>query len=117
MLFPLSGVPVKYVSLATTNATLLKGGPCRLQYIYCTNTNAAVRYLKFFNKATAPVVGTDVPVILLAIPLTGSIVPIVLPMGFGFDIGLGFCMTTGVADTDVAAVGAGDLILNYAFIN
>jgi hypothetical protein len=56
------------ISAASTNGTSLKASAGQLFFIQATNINAAVRYLKFYNKASAPTVGTDVPVLTFAIP-------------------------------------------------
>ncbi len=87
--------------------------------ITVTNTNAAVRYLKIYNKASAPIVGTDTPVLVFAIPAAttgaGSNIPIGVP-GIKFVTGIAFALTTGAADSDTAAVAANEIIVNLAYI-
>lgn len=48
-------------SAATTNATSVKTSVGRLAQIRGYNAGAAGRYLKLYNKASAPTVGTDTP--------------------------------------------------------
>ncbi len=108
--------PAKLISAASTNATLVRAGTTRVAYVMASNTNAAVRFLKLYNKATAPTVGTDVPVHTLA--LEGSAVgrSTILPVGhLELPLGFGFATTTGAADTDAIAVAAGEIIINYCY--
>ena len=46
-----------YISAASTNDTLVLTGARAIGLIVATNTNAAARYLKVYNKATAPTSG------------------------------------------------------------
>jgi len=98
----------KLQSAATTNASLVKPGDTTLYHLVATNTNAAVRYLKLYDKATAPTVGTDSPEMTIALPAT-STVSIPFAEGQRFLLGLGLATTVGIADSDVAAVGANDV--------
>jgi len=101
-------------SLATTNGALILTGTSGLQAFYATNTGAAAAFVKLYNKATAPTVGTDVPAMILPIPAAVSGVPGVcmLPIGFSgfrFALGLGIAITGAVADADTTAVAAGQV--------
>ena len=107
--------PYKLISAATTNATSVSATANTLLYgYYISNTNAAVRYVKFYNKASAPTVGTDVPVLVLAIPASGA-ANVSFPAGINFTTGLAFATTTGAADTDTAAVALNEVIVNLAY--
>ena len=101
-------------SLATTNGALVLTGTSGLQAFYATNTGATAAFVKLYNKATAPTVGTDVPEMILAVPAAVSGVPGVatLPTGFNsfrFPLGLGIAITGAVGDTDTTAVAAGQV--------
>lgn len=101
-------------SAATTNGALILTGTSGLQAFYATNTGAAAAYVKLYNKATAPTVGTDVPAMILVVPAAVSGVPGVctLPIGFSgfrFALGLGIAITGGAADNDTTAVLAGQV--------
>lgn len=100
-------------SASGTNATIAKNKPGYLTSVYASNANAAVRYLKIYNKATAPTVGTDTPVLVYAIPATGSINFDL--EGQRFSNGISYATTTGVADSDTGAVAANEIkvSLNY----
>jgi hypothetical protein len=101
-------------SLASTNIALILTGSSGLQAFYATNTGAAVAFVKLYNKATAPVLASDVPAMILPIPAAVSGVPGVctLPIGFSgfrFALGLGIAITGVVADADTTAVAAGQV--------
>ena len=116
MLFQYQPNTHRLTSAATTNATSVKAAPCRLMNVVVSNTNAAARYLKLYNKASAPVVGTDVPILTIPLPPTSQpAVPMGL-FGLDFSLGLAYAITAGAADADVAAVGAGDVKVNLAHI-
>ena len=101
-------------SLATTNGALILTGTSGLQSFYATNIGASAAFVKLYNKATAPTVGTDVPEMIIYVPAAVAGVPGVatLPIGFNgfrFALGLGIAITGLVADTDTTAVAAGQV--------
>jgi len=96
------------IAAASVNATVIKASPGFLTSIYASNSNAAARYLKLYDKATAPVVGTDVPVCTILVP-PGLSIAQDMSSGYKFVNGIAFAMTTGIADTDNVAVGANDM--------
>lgn len=104
----------QYKALATTNATSLVVGNTRLHFLSAHNTSAAVKYLKLYNKATAPVVATDVPKLVFPIP-AGSYVNPDITNGLKFTAGIAFAITGAVADTDTTATAANDVIMNYGY--
>ncbi len=109
--------PGKLISAATTNATNIKATAGKLTMLAVSSINAAVRYLKVYDKATAPTVGTDVPKHVFLIPgsTTGGGSNIDLGhAGIDFVNGIGIALTTGVADTDTGAVAANEHVVNYA---
>lgn len=101
-------------SAASTNGALILTGTSGLHAFYATNTGAGAAFVKLYNKATAPTVGTDTPAMILPVPAAVSGVPGVcqLPIGFAgfrFALGLGIAITGGVADADTTAVAAGQV--------
>lgn len=112
---PASPLTYTHNSAATTNATLVKSGESALMALAVSNVNAAARYLKLYNKATAPTVGTDRPVLTIPIPATGIANIQFGCMGLLFTLGLCFALTTGAADADTAAVAANEqkVVLSY----
>jgi len=109
----------KLVSAATTNATNVKASAGTVYMITASNVNAAVRYLKFYNKASAPTVGTDTPVFTFAIPgnTAGAGTNIPLPaMGVNFGTGISFATTTEATDAGTTGVAISEIVINIAYI-
>lgn len=109
--------PFKLISAATTNATTVKASAGQLYSIIAIGTTANIRYLKFYNKASNPTVGTDIPVLTIPIPgnTQGAGVAIHFTVGTVFSTGIALAITAGVTDADSAAVGANDVIVNLTF--
>lgn len=110
--------PSKTVSAASTNATSLKATAGVVGGVYASNINAAARYLKFYNKSSAPTVGTDIPVQTYLIPgnTAGGGTNIPIPeRGIAFSAGIAWALTTGVQDSDTGAVAANDLVVNILY--
>lgn len=61
------------VSAATTNATSVKSSSGNIGSIILTNTSASMKYFKLYNKASAPTVGTDTPIMTVGIPATSNV--------------------------------------------
>lgn len=101
-------------SAASTNSALILTGTSGLQALYATNIGATAAYVKLFNKATAPVVGTDVPAVIIPVPAAVAGVPGVAQItpgfsGYRFLLGLGMAITGAAADADTTAVAAGQV--------
>lgn len=99
---------------ASTNATNVKNAAGNVFKIVGTNTNAAARYLKLYNKATAPTVGTDTPVWTFYLP-PSTVNGGQFELNFGsmplyFAAGIGYGLTTAAADADTGALTAGDVV-------
>ena len=76
-----------------------------------SNPTATAAYIKLYNKATAPTVGTDVPVLTIAIPATAAGVG-EKSFNFGavgkrFATGIGIAVTAAAAATDTGVAVAG----------
>ena len=101
-------------SAATTNGALIITGTSGLTSLYATNIGATDAFVKLYNKATAPVVGTDIPEMVIPIPAANAGFPGVASPNLGFialrfPLGLGIAVTGGAADTDTTAVAAGQV--------
>ena len=103
-------------SAATTNGALILTGTSNLSSFYATNEGATAAYIKLYNKATAPTVGTDVPEMTIPVPDAAAVsgVPGVatIPIGFHgfrFALGLGIAITRNAVHTDTTAIGAGEV--------
>ena len=91
-------------SAATTNATSSKNAAGTLYSINASNTGAAAAFLKLYNKASAPTVGTDVPVLTITVPPGDCRMLEFGPLGFRFALGIAFAITNLAADSDTTAV-------------
>ena len=98
----------------STNATLVNGGYTKLHYITLTCAAAAAKFLKVYDKASAPTVGTDTPI------ATFQLVPTGINGGrneINFDanpihlkLGLAYALTGVLADNDTTALTAADVV-------
>ena len=103
-------------SAATTNPVLVKGSAGTLFNITASNIGAAAAYLKLYNKATAPTVGTDVPVLTLQIPAGGFVSPQFGTLGHRFATGIGIGITGGAADNDTTAIAAAQVKVLTSYV-
>lgn len=94
---------------ASTNATSAKAAAGRIFQVSGYNANAAARYLKIYNKASAPTVGTDTPVITKYLPPQAAFVFDWLN-GYALGTGIAYALTTGSADADTGALTAADIL-------
>ena len=106
----------KLLSLASTNANNIKSTPATIGFMTCSNSANGSRYLKLYNKASAPVVGTDVPTFTFEIPANGHRDFVFPAMGLNFTNGLSIAMTLGVSDANNGAVTSDALVLNISFV-
>lgn len=103
---PVTPTPFTLNSAATTNATSVKGSAGTLYGLACSNAGAAAAFVKLYNKATAPTVGTDVPVITIPIPASSVVSLNLGTLGHRFATGIALATTNLVADSDTTAVAA-----------
>ena len=106
----------RITSAASTNATLIKGSAGTLGFMSLMNVGNFTRYLKIYNKASAPTVGTDTPIYTFSIPpLCTTYIP--LPaQGLRGATGLAFAITGGPADNDTSAIAAGEIFAAYSYV-
>ncbi len=104
----------RVVAAATTNATVVKASAGQLYAFQFTNVAAYAVFVKFYNKATAPTVGTDVPVLTVGVPAGGTVATSIA-QGVAFSLGIGLAITKLAPDADVTALIAGDAIANVLY--
>jgi len=96
------------ISTASTNAAVIKASAGSLFEISLSSAVATAAYVKLYNKATAPVPGTDIPILTIAIPAaTNEVLYEFGSMGKRFTLGIGIAITAAAAATDVAVSVAG----------
>lgn len=114
-----AGTTYNLVSAATTNAAVVKASAGSLYELTISNTTATPAYVKFYNKATAPTVGTDVPVLTIPVPATaanaGTIDIQFGVVGKRFATGIGIAVTGAVTAVDTTATVAG-IQINATYI-
>jgi hypothetical protein len=111
--------PHALISAASTNATSVKTSAGVVGYICCGNYNAEERFLKLYNKASAPTVGTDTPVATFIIPgnTAGNGTNIPLPeVGMAFSTGIAYALTTGSPVADTGAVAVSEIQVNIGWL-
>ena len=109
--------PYKLISLATTNANVVKASGGNLYSIVAIGLSSTVRFLKLYNKATAPIVGTDIPVMTIPIPANtqGAGISIPFSMGVNFSLGISIAITAGSADNDSVAILDNEVLINLTY--
>lgn len=98
----------RIVSAATTNATNLKASAGQIYTIDLFNSAAYTVFLKLYNKASAPTVGTDTPAWTIPIP-AGSGYSKTFYFGLTQGTGISYAITKNIGDSDTTAVAASDL--------
>ncbi len=101
-------------SAATTNATSTKTTAGILYGFSLCNTTGAAKFFKFYNKASAPTVGTDAVFFKVALPANGCR-DRSIPEGVAFDTGIAWAITGAQADSDTTAVAAGDVVGSFDY--
>ena len=106
-------------STASTNATLIKGsaGAIFNMVIHNTHSGGANNSIAFrlYNKSTAPVVGTDVPMIVIHVAPNQS-KEINFTSGITFTNGIAYSLTDGDALLDATAVSADGVQVYIGYI-
>lgn len=116
---PTASIPVKYDSAASTNATRVKATAGAVDQVTLINTTTTLYYLKFYDKGSAvPTCNSDTVRHKVPVPYGtsnsggGAVVP--FPLGIRFNLGIGFCLTGGLADSDNSNAATG-VVINVAF--
>jgi hypothetical protein len=108
-----------YLSAASNNSTSVTQRQTALYNLTVVNTTAAIYYLKLYDKASQPTCNTDVPIATFPIPFGassagGSVVITSNTTPLGFNNGLGFCLTGGLADNDNTNAATG-VAINFQY--
>jgi hypothetical protein len=91
----------------------IKAGPGQVGGWYLANNAGSVRYVKLYDKASAPS-ASDVPKLTIALP-ANSAANVLAGAGIDFTSGIGLRVTTGVADNDTGAPTTNDVIINLFY--
>ena len=104
------------ISAASTNATNVKNSAGNIGSLIISNTSSSIKYLKLFNLTVAPTMGTSSPVLNYAIMPNSTMAIDCGFAGIRFSVGLSYAITSGQALLDNTAVGAGDVVVNIAYV-
>ena len=114
-----STLPFRLISTASTNATVVKASSGIITTITAVSlSEETVSYLKLYDKATSPIVGTDIPIMTIPIPtnLQGAGIVIPIPNGLFFLNGISLSITSGVIDSDTGSILANNVVLNFTYL-
>lgn len=103
------------IAANTNNATLIAAGEHTVHGVQVSTIGAAPAYLKLYDKVTAPTCGTDTPKKVIAITAAATAANGMannVSLGSSFQQGLGFCVVTGIADSDNTAPAAATFNIN-----
>lgn len=102
-----TGSQIKVVTAASTNASLQKNSAGNLMEISASNPTATAAFLKIYDKASAPTVGTDVPLMTINVPANSAVSFEFGNLGKRFVLGLGLAVTAAIGATDTGVTIAG----------
>lgn len=102
------------LAAASTNGTSVKGSAGQVYGWYISSQATYDTFVKLYNKASAPTVGTDTPVMTLKLP-PGGVANVEFTNGIAFGTGIAFAITKAIGDSDTTAVAANDVALNLFY--
>jgi len=105
-----AGVPLLRVSTADTNLAAWRAGSTALQELTVSNLSASPIFVKLYNKATAPVLATDIPLVVIPVAANSFLSIEFGNVGKRFALGVGLAITGAAPVTDATTVGAGCIL-------
>jgi hypothetical protein len=103
------------ISAWTTNLTLVKNAVWTVTSLHLSNNTSTVKYFKFFNKTSAPVLWTDTPIQVYMIPANSTRELTFWAYGLRFTAGISYAITWGIANADATAIWANEVAVSIAF--
>lgn len=108
----------KLVSASGTNATVVKASPGAVYGWFMFNADALkdgiAHSAKLYDKASAPTVGTDTPLLTIALPAGGG-ANVSIPQGVSFTKGIALAITDGPTDAETGGVQANEVVVNLFY--
>ena len=104
------------ISAASTNATSVKASAGTIGTCVLTNKHNQFQYVKFFNLAVAPTMGTSTPVIQFPIAPNSTLDVSTAFAGLRFSTGIAYAITHNAALLDNTVVAAGDILVNLSYV-
>jgi hypothetical protein len=96
-------------------AAFMKSSAGSLYEITVSNPTATAMYVKLYNKASAPVAASDVPVVTIPVPANSSAVQQYGVVGKRFATGIAIGVTGAIGKTDTTIIAIG-LQINATYI-
>lgn len=98
-----------------SNLTPVKAGASKLFRYTLRNNTASAKFFKLYDKASAPVVATDVPIETVIIPANGT-ASYLNPIGKAMALGIAYAITGAIGETDATALAVDDVVGSLDFI-
>lgn len=108
----------KIKAAASTNLTSVKASAGVVGgFLFANNHASAARFVKLYNKASAPVIASDTALLIatIAIP-AGQVRSFEFPAGLNFSTGIAYAITGAVGETDATAISVDDVTGFIAFL-
>lgn len=102
------------VSAASTNAAVIKTAAGLVTGWKISNNALYPVYVKLFDKATAPALGSDVPKQTIGVQ-AGEDAEVSINGGLTYTTGIAIAITKGIADADATAVAAADCVVDVFY--
>jgi hypothetical protein len=102
------------ISTADTNAVNIKASAGQIYGYDIGNNGASDAYVKLYNKASSPTVGTDTPFRTIYVP-KGTAKTFHSTTGLAMGTGISLAITGGAADADSTAVGAAQVTVEIDY--
>jgi hypothetical protein len=99
-----------FQSAASTNTQLIAAGARKLYGFGFQNLTATPAFVKLYNKASVPVLASDIPVAIIQVPANGASPVFSSVQGRAFPLGIAFACTGLLANADATATAAGQII-------
>lgn len=105
-----TGTGYALTTAASTNLVSIKASRALLAELTVFNSSASTIYLKLYNKASAPTLASDVPLLVIPIAAGAFFAQSFGTVGKLFGTGLAMAITGAVGNTDTTAISAGVLV-------
>jgi hypothetical protein len=106
----------KLISANSTNLTTIRATAVTINSLNVTNTNATNRYwLKIWNQATAPTVGTTAPTLTIGLDPNKTTQIDMGSYNMRLSTGCYYAITANPADTDATAIPANEVVLAMVY--
>lgn len=105
-----------FISTGAVQATNAKNTAGQIYRVNFTNINATPVYVRLYNKATAPST-SDTPIWRITVPgnTAGAGIVETFPAGLACSLGVGYRVTSGIADNDATVLVASTVLGNIAY--